>query len=1059
MKKQRKIFFSGCIGYIIVTIIFATNNLYAQKETWNWFFGDKAGITFMPDGKEAKFLQASNISIQRGMQEGIATISDRKGNLLFYSDGIFVWNKNHSILSNLSYGGLFGNTSSARNVIIIPKPLSNRFYYVFTIDAYEGREDLSNPGKAIHYGLRYSVLDVLAGNQGDIDPNQKNILLVADVFEKMITINHSNESDVWLVTYSWKNNDFYIYLITKDGIQSPKRIKNPLPPMQPPPGGGNPTEAANLDYDIENKKLINCDWESNSFVIFDFNPATGNIDVDNYVAIPAYPADATEKSDQDFFRPYSGIFSKDGTKFYGSCFRRSLVQYDFSLNEIDDIIASRTVIADSNTEGVGPNNFQHGYRFGAIRRGPDDRIYVARMGIEYLGIIDKPELKGLDCDFQLKGIYLEGARAGYGLPIMMNYTFPPCVYAGYAGGDKSVCVGNEIILGDVATDTANMTFEWNPKDYLDNPYSLNPVCKPQKTMQYILTITNTELNCFDFDTITVTLQNPPTILKSNDVEICVDASVNIGNPANSDNLRYEWNPKAYLATPYSKVSKCTPIRDMQYILSATDTVTGCVSYDTVNVKIKTIDDIKISGSDFICDGVSTELKVDDEFVSYLWSTGETTKSITVEEAGEYSVTVTDLEGCTGTKTITVKYLASDNFSIVAPKIICVGTSVVLSTNANFSKYLWSTGETTPTITIQNGGNYWVTVENENGCKASDTAFLAESYISYSLSQNEINYGNICLGSLATKNIEIANTGSDDFIISNIRFSNFSDDYFRTGNLTFPIDIKNDSQKIFNIIFEPNSLGDFADTLLIEISEPCSAILKIPLFGTSADNHFALSSQDFKVEPGNKIQIPVKIDFLTNTLSTNPQFDFTFDFSYRWDIVQIFAIANGTITNRTKNGEIETIKIAGIFPANSNNFEIFLSANTTIGGDYITSLEINNFSVSLDCSDFDFSQNEVELIGCAIRYRILKFFNPTDIAITVEDNLIICDVFSEEEGEFILTLYDYLGVEVAQKVWQKNDLNFMRSKIFFETKNYSSGLYLASLRTRNNFLTRKIIFTK
>ena len=66
--------------------------------------------------------------------EGCATISSSTGDLLFYTDGITIWNKNHIIMSNGT--GLMGDPSSTQSATIVPLPGSSTLYYVFTLDAY-----------------------------------------------------------------------------------------------------------------------------------------------------------------------------------------------------------------------------------------------------------------------------------------------------------------------------------------------------------------------------------------------------------------------------------------------------------------------------------------------------------------------------------------------------------------------------------------------------------------------------------------------------------------------------------------------------------------------------------------------------------------------------------------------------------------------------------------------------------------------------------------------------------------------------------------------------------
>jgi hypothetical protein len=67
----------------------------------------------------------------------------------------------------------------------------------------EHRVNLGNGNYAGRYGLKYSVIDIQAdGGRGDLIETQKNVKLLDDAVEKMITINHSNKTDVWLVAFN-----------------------------------------------------------------------------------------------------------------------------------------------------------------------------------------------------------------------------------------------------------------------------------------------------------------------------------------------------------------------------------------------------------------------------------------------------------------------------------------------------------------------------------------------------------------------------------------------------------------------------------------------------------------------------------------------------------------------------------------------------------------------------------------------------------------------------------------------------------------------------------------
>jgi len=63
--------------------------------------------------------------------------------------------------------------------------------------------------------------------------------------------------------------------------------------------------------------------------------------------------------------------------------------------------------------------------------------------------------------------------------------------------------------------------------------------------------------------------------------------------------------------------------------------------------------VNIIGKTEICSGNSTKLSTDKDFIVYLWNTGETTKEITINKPGNYSVTVIDSNGCKGNSNIQV----------------------------------------------------------------------------------------------------------------------------------------------------------------------------------------------------------------------------------------------------------------------------------------------------------------------------------------------------------------------------------------------------------------------
>jgi hypothetical protein len=132
--------------------------------------------------------------------------------------------------------------------------------------------------------------------------------------------------------------------------------------------------------------------------------------------------------------------------------------------------------------------------------------------------------------------------------------------------------------------------------------------------------------------------------------------------------------------------------------------------------------ISASGPTTFCQGGSVTLTAS-AASSYLWSTGATTQSITVSAAGNYTVTVTSASGCSKTSAVTavtVNPLPTATITAGGPTTFCQGGSVTLTANTS-SSYLWSTGATTQSITVNASGSYTVTVTNANGCSQTSAA--------------------------------------------------------------------------------------------------------------------------------------------------------------------------------------------------------------------------------------------------------------------------------------------------------------------------------------------------
>jgi hypothetical protein len=125
------------VGYTLVPLPQAL----AQKQANIWYFGNRAGLDFN---------SGVPVALTNGAMdafEGTASMADENGQLLLYTDGSTVWNKQHQVMRNGT--GLMGHANSAQACLIIPNPGNKNLYYIFTTDANGGPN-----------GLRYSTVDL-----------------------------------------------------------------------------------------------------------------------------------------------------------------------------------------------------------------------------------------------------------------------------------------------------------------------------------------------------------------------------------------------------------------------------------------------------------------------------------------------------------------------------------------------------------------------------------------------------------------------------------------------------------------------------------------------------------------------------------------------------------------------------------------------------------------------------------------------------------------------------------------------------------------------------------
>lgn len=220
-----------------------------------------------------------------------------------------------------------------------------------------------------------------------------------------------------------------------------------------------------------------------------------------------------------------------------------------------------------------------------------------------------------------------------------------------AGQDIEICNGTSTIIGQPATGgDPPYTYSWAPNVGLSAANIAQPTANPKSTTTYTVTVTDSS-GCVGTDNITVTVNPLPRANAGIDKNICFGTNTIIGEPATggAPPYQYKWKPNQFLSNDAIAQPTANPTDTTRYILTVTDSK-GCINYDTMMVNIMPLPRPVIipEGPTRFCSCDSVILDGGQGYTSYLWSTNQSGRKIAVHNAGTYTVTVTDINGCVNT---------------------------------------------------------------------------------------------------------------------------------------------------------------------------------------------------------------------------------------------------------------------------------------------------------------------------------------------------------------------------------------------------------------------------
>ncbi|MBZ9627328.1 T9SS type B sorting domain-containing protein [Psychroflexus sp. CAK1W] len=695
-------------------------SLYAQGQADNWYFGNNAGITFNTNPPSAL------INGQLSTNEGCSSISDVNGNLLMYTDGRTIWNRNHQIMPNANYfggTGLNGDPSSTSSGLIVPHPTNPNLYFVFTVDephhenanAYPNQGPADANGNSIPFytdvtshsvpqdddgynnGLNYSIVDMsLNADLGDVIPGERNNELITydltdseeikyKASEKITAVRGRDCNSVWVITQF--RNKFYAFLIDQFGID-----KTPVESTVQPLIEITNYRRAALGYlkaSPQGDKLLIAHNTTN------YNPINGNqdfgegnvylYDFDNLTGQVSNPIQLI-----DDVNAYGAEFSQDGTKAYATVSDTAAKIYQWNIDS-SDIPNSIETIANTGQYNT------------ALQLGPDGKIYHSLIGSFKLGVINNPNKIGAATNYTQNisegAIALNGRIATFGLPPFIQSLFSKRIPIVEADNEEVI---EQVSLCDTYSyqlsyeDIPGATYTWS-KDGIVLPgetghilnISQNPTADFPVEQNYRLEVDLNTGDCPSFGIATVTFNQSPAF-EDDELFTCkeegsdavfdltkirekLSKQVQINTDEIDVKLYRSMADAASETNPIQVTSNFVNNQNLTSLFVDVSTFGVCHNLIEFELIAKALPDINTGDETLIycLEEFPNTIEIsplnsgDDPLVyDYLWSTGDTSSQISVNAAGQYSVDV-NIKGinCSLRKTFIINESEIASFSV------------------------------------------------------------------------------------------------------------------------------------------------------------------------------------------------------------------------------------------------------------------------------------------------------------------------------------------------------------------------------------------------------------
>lgn len=634
---------------IIFSVILITLSTltFGQLENNNWFFGYNNGLNFST-------FPPSNTPGSLSTFEGCASISDNTGNLLFYTDGKSVYNKNHVYMTN-GNNSLLGNSTATSSAVIIPKPCSQVEFYIFTVDFIFG----SN-------GLNYSVVNMDDNADGLIQPSELgqvelssiNVNLPGPTGEKICAVKKSNGIDFWVVAIKSGTNNFYVYEITSNGVNTTPNIQSIGPSVLSSNTNGY------MKFSPDGTKLVRADYNPNTKVtLFNFDNTTGQLSA---------PVSLTSS--------LNNIGWGDG--FYGVEFSPNSEKVYFSSMSISSGVGNGYIyeatispsFSGSNLVATVPN-MGGGYAVGALQLTSEtpQRILIAKDGEQSLASITNPNIGIIanPANFSNSAVPLNNTCA-LGLPTFISGAINPN-YTIEISGQTDYCFGETITLS--APNVIGGNFQWlGPNGFNSNQQNIS-VTNPSLLDAGLYTLIISNSTCQNATTSEIiTIYPSPSIDLGLDTIICPNQTITFNLP---NFTSYNWNFPIVNGSPFSP-----PLGNNIVTLEVTDN-NGCQAIDSINILVTnmSIGSINAGNNQTICIGDSIFLNAEmagNNLTGYWSNSYQDSSFFSPIQTTTLFFTASNSLGCEISDSILISVNPLPSIIVNSVNYYCVGDSAILN---------------------------------------------------------------------------------------------------------------------------------------------------------------------------------------------------------------------------------------------------------------------------------------------------------------------------------------------------------------------------------------------